>query len=230
MTWFQGIPGALIIAGAAITLAGLALFAAKSLRLDRALLGMSTPSGPSGADQVRLLAELADLAHREGVLSLEARVGQMNDDFLARGIAMAVEGAGPDEIRAAMETQIDLGAHGLVKSAVLMMARYPQAGTIVGAGALLGFMGLYAAQPQSARGAALTGLSLFFFGIAGSALIGPLADRIAAREAASILNRLLQAEAVALIRSGFDGKAVAARLSTLLPAPGSGEAGLARAA
>jgi hypothetical protein len=78
-------------------------------------------------------------------------------------------------------------------------------------------MSVYGADPQLAGSAAIAGLGLFLISVGAGAMVGPIADRLAGREAALIMTRLLQTEAMVLIRTGNDGRTVAYRLRGMLP-------------
>jgi chemotaxis protein MotA len=219
MLWPDGLSGTLAVIGATIAAGAAALILARVLRVDRFLVRLSRSGILTPAEQVERLADLAEVAHRGGVLALEARAAGLNDDFLARAIARAVEGMPADEIRHAMEAEIDAAtaAPGFGRAALLRLARYPQVGVIAGAGALLTVMVVYGAEPGLAGQAAIAGLGLFLVGIGAGAIMGPLADACAARHAAIVMTRLLQVEAMVLIRTGWDGRAVAHRLRSMLP-------------
>jgi chemotaxis protein MotA len=50
---------------------------------------------------------MADTARREGLLTLEDVVRDVEDDFLKRGVALAVDGTDPEELREILEAELD---------------------------------------------------------------------------------------------------------------------------
>lgn len=60
---------------------------------------------PAG-DLVPVIVQLAGKARREGLLTLEDAVGDVDDDFLKRGISLAVDGTDPEELREIMECEL----------------------------------------------------------------------------------------------------------------------------
>ena len=56
---------------------------------------------------IRQLVELAEVARRDGILALEGMISEMQDDFLVRGIQMAVDGTDPEVIQTVMETELE---------------------------------------------------------------------------------------------------------------------------
>lgn len=220
MDLFDGVPRALGIAAASVGAALGALAVARVLRLDRLFTTAGRAPMPSLEAEVRDLSSLADLALCQGMLGLESHVAACGDDFLIRAVSLAVEGAHPDEIRSRMDADIDAGGVGAPKPVsrlILRLAHVPQFVPMLSAAGLVVIMATAGSEPASIAPAAAAGFTLFAAGLISGAVIGPLADRIASRQAALIMLRMLQVEAVASIRSGCDGHAVEARLRALLP-------------
>jgi len=232
MDWLEGLPRVLAVVAGSIGAGVLALAAARLLRIDRVLASVAPPRIPTPEEQVRTLAGLADLAHREGLLSVEASAARMQDDFLLRGVALALEGLPAEDIRQRLEEEIDAAnaEASLGRRLVFRAAQVPQLATIVGAAAMLGVLLVYGTDPASADTAGLVAIVLFAGGLIAGATVGPAADRVAARQALLVMNRLLQAEAIALIRAGADARAVESRLRAMLPAGDAAAPSLARAA
>jgi chemotaxis protein MotA len=71
--------------------------------LKRALTWKQVPS----ADLVQVMVKMADKARREGLLTLEDAVRDVEDDFLKRGVSLAVDGTDPEELREILEAELD---------------------------------------------------------------------------------------------------------------------------
>jgi chemotaxis protein MotA len=59
------------------------------------------------AATIHLLVQYAQKARREGIVSLDAELGQINDPFLRKTLMLAVDGTEPHELRKMMELEID---------------------------------------------------------------------------------------------------------------------------
>ena len=70
--------------------------------LKTALLSKKHDAGNS----VATLVEFAERARREGLLSLESEVKNVEDPFLRKGVEMAVDGTDPEELREILEAEI----------------------------------------------------------------------------------------------------------------------------
>ncbi len=52
------------------------------------------------------IIDLSNVARKEGLLSLEEAAGELNDEFLKKGILLIVDGTDPELVRAIMETEL----------------------------------------------------------------------------------------------------------------------------
>jgi chemotaxis protein MotA len=58
-------------------------------------------------DMIRRLVEFAQKARREGIVSLDADLSQIEDTFLKKSLMLAVDGTEPQELRKIMELELD---------------------------------------------------------------------------------------------------------------------------
>lgn len=70
--------------------------------LKRAMGYKATPP----ADLVPIVVDLADKARRGGLLTLENAVAEMDDEFLKKGVGLAVDGTDPEELREILEAEM----------------------------------------------------------------------------------------------------------------------------
>lgn len=100
------LPPMLLVFGVTIlvTMAGGTLGDLKtSLRAAKgAFTGKVRPVG----DVVPTVVQLADTARKEGLLALEDSLREIDDEFLVRGVTMAVDGIDPDELRDILEGEV----------------------------------------------------------------------------------------------------------------------------
>lgn len=64
------------------------------------------PPKPAGAELIVQFAEWAALARREGVLALEARIADIADPFVRKGVQLLVDGQSAEKIREVLEIDI----------------------------------------------------------------------------------------------------------------------------
>ncbi len=58
-------------------------------------------------ETIEVMVKFAEKARREGLLSLEDAAKDVDNDFLKRGVQMAVDGTDPEQLREIMEAEID---------------------------------------------------------------------------------------------------------------------------
>lgn len=58
-------------------------------------------------EKIKLLIEFASLARRDGVLALESKVAQLDDDFMREALGMVIDGRDAHSVKEDMEVQIE---------------------------------------------------------------------------------------------------------------------------
>jgi chemotaxis protein MotA len=170
---------------------------------------------------IALLAKMADKARREGLLSLEEESKKIEDEFLKRGIMMAVDGVDPAQVRAILETEI----HHLRE-------RHEQGGinffsSAGGYGPTMGIIGtvmglitvLQELDNPGALGASIAAAFLAtLWGILSANLIWlPLAGKLRSKSEEEVAYRNLLLEGVLALQAGENPRIVKEKLNAFLP-------------
>lgn len=66
-----------------------------------------TGSSVNIPEKIKLLVEFATLARKDGILALEARVAQLDDDFMREALSMIIDGRDAHSVKEDMEVQIE---------------------------------------------------------------------------------------------------------------------------
>lgn len=69
---------------------------------------------PGHSDRKKLLEDMvkvSNVARREGMLAVENLLGEVQDDFLKRGLRMLVDGSSGDDVRRVLEPEVELEEH-----------------------------------------------------------------------------------------------------------------------
>lgn len=75
-------------------------------RLPKTVLSAFRPPKVDRVEVVRQIVQYADVARREGLLKLDALLPEVKDDFLRRGLMMAVDGTDEDLVRSVLESEM----------------------------------------------------------------------------------------------------------------------------
>lgn len=102
-------PGAMVLILGGTIGATMTSFGLKDImKLPKLILKTIIPPRREPGELVKEMVNLAELARREGLLSLEQRVGQIQDPFARKGVRLVIDGANPELIQSMLETEIVL--------------------------------------------------------------------------------------------------------------------------
>ncbi|MFG0249585.1 MAG: motility protein A [Phycisphaeraceae bacterium JB051] len=166
------------------------------------------------------MVSFAEIARRDGILSLEGVTKDIDDPFIVSGIQMAVDGTDPELIEQIMQTELDNVAdrHAGGKATLDAIGKYGPAfgmiGTLVGLVIMLQNMG----DPSKlGPGMAVALITTFYGALMANAFALPLSDRLALRSAEEILYKTIIIKGVMAIQSGDNPRIVEQKLKTYLP-------------
>ncbi len=169
---------------------------------------------------IEQLVSFAEIARRDGILSLENAVKDVDDPFIVRGIQMAVDGTDPELIEQIMKTELENveERHGRGKSIFDAIGKYAPAfgmiGTLMGLVVMLKNM----KDPSSiGAGMAVALLTTLYGALIANAFALPVADRLAIRSGEELLYKTIIIQGVMAIQSGDNPRVVEQKLRTYLP-------------
>ncbi|WP_299546725.1 MotA/TolQ/ExbB proton channel family protein [uncultured Helicobacter sp.] len=217
---YLDIPSILITVGGSITSL---LIGYKMESMKKAFTFFMIAFKPQTFDVPGLIKKLVDYstqARRDGILSLEQQSNQEDNEFLKRGLNMAIDGAEPDSIRDLLETDMDrtLDRHkanaGIFDTWAAYAGAYGMLGTLIGLVAML----LNMSDPASIGPAMAVALLTTFYGsFIGNIVGSPIANILTIRANDEALVKLLIIEGIMSIQAGDNPRALEAKLLTFLP-------------
>jgi chemotaxis protein MotA len=179
---------------------------------------LSRPIDP--VEYVTTLTRLAEVARRDGILSLESHLNEgQYDEFLTRGLHMAIDGQDPSVIEAALEKEVEtvMERHASGKALFDSIGKYAPAfgmiGTLIGLVIMLQNMDDAAALGPAMAVALIT---TFYGALIANLVAMPIADKLAVRSADEIAARLLVIHGVMSIQAGDNPRIVQQKLMAFL--------------
>lgn len=174
----------------------------------------------SAKDTIAKFMDFSQKARREGILSLEGDIKTLEDEFMKKGIQLAIDGLEPGAIREIMETEINytqnrhkLGAEMFTTIATLAPA-LGMVGTLIGLVQMLQSMD----DPSSIGPAMSVALLTTFYGaIIANIICMPFAGKLKARSSKEMEVRELVVEGVLSLSSGENPRIVEQKLACFLP-------------
>jgi len=176
------------------------------------------PLNPS--ELIKDLVSYAEIARRDGILSLESVTSEIKDPFIVSGIQMAVDGTDPELIEQIMNAELDAVAarHAMGKSLLEALGRYGPAfgmiGTLVGLVIMLQNMSDPDALGPSMAVALLTTL---YGALMANMVALPLADKLGIRSGEELAMKEIVIRGVMAIQSGDNPRVVEQKLKSFLP-------------
>jgi chemotaxis protein MotA len=214
------IPSLVVVVGGATGAVICAFPLAKVTKAHTVILKSVFNEAPDIENAIRDLVKFAEIARREGILSLENHLGDMKEEFIVRGIKMAVDGTDPELIRVIMETELEglMDRHMQGKMILDQFAKYAPAfgmiGTLMGLIFMLGSMSDPSAIGPSMAVALITTL---YGAVIANVFAGPLADKLYQNDQSEVLMKTVIIAGVMAIQSGDNPRVVESKLLTYLP-------------
>ena len=217
--WFISYPSvAIVIGGAtAATLVSFPMSAVTSL-----VKVVKNAFFAKGEDPAKMIADMvsyAEVARRDGILSLENMTKEIDDEFVVKGIQMAVDGIDPELIEQIMTSELDSLAdrHAQGKSLLDAMTKYAPAFGMIGTLFGLVIMLQQMDNPDAiGPGMAVAILTTLYGAIIANLFAGPLADKLAQRSEHEQMVKTIVIKGVMSIQSGDNPRIVEQKLKTFL--------------
>ncbi len=173
-------------------------------------------------EHVSTLVRLAEVARRDGILSLENHLNDGEyDEFMVRGLRMAIDGQDPAVIQSAMEQEVEtlMERHATGKALFETLGKYAPAfgmlGTIMGLIIMLKSMD----DPEAlGPGMALALITTFYGSLFANVFFLPIADKLGTRSTEEVASKLLIIRGVMSIQSGDNPRIVQQKLMAFLDA------------
>ena len=207
---FGGTTGAIVIA----------FPLARVLKIHTVFLKAVFTAPPDIKGTITDLVKYAEIARREGILSLESAIDDMKDEFIVRGIKMAVDGTDPELIRAVMETELEalMERHMQGKMVLDTIGRYAPAFGMIGTLMGLIFMLQNMSDPAAiGPGMAVALITTLYGAVIANLAVGPLGDKLYARDQEEVMLKTIIISGVMSIQSGDNPRVVESKLMTYLP-------------
>ena len=171
-------------------------------------------------DLIRQLVNFSEKSRKEGLLSLEDEVEQVQDDFFKQGIKLVVDGTDPEVIKSILYNQISqmTSRHAIgINLMDTWGAQAPAWGMI---GTLYGLVGMLAnlADPSAIGvGMAAALITTFYGSIVANLIMIPIKTKLAARDEAEVAEREIILEGILSIQSGDNPRIVEEKLLAFAP-------------
>ncbi|HEY9582103.1 MAG TPA: flagellar motor stator protein MotA [Savagea sp.] len=175
----------------------------------------------SDEELIKMFSEWADVARREGLLSLESKASDIDDPFLKNGLNLAIDGQNADYIRDVLTEEVDAMSERHASGALI----FSQAGTYAPTLGVLGaVVGLIAALKDMndidalgiAISAAFVATLLGIF--TGYVMWHPFANKLKRKSSAEVQQKMMIIEGILSVLEGEAPRVIEQKLASFLPA------------
>ena len=215
------LPPMLLVIGTTImvSIAGGTMEDAKAIlpTLKKAFTARVEPAG----DLVPTVVSLAETARREGLLSLEDRLRDVEDPFLVKGVTMAIDGTDPEELRDILEAEVHAKKAEDRQSAKFFSDCGAYSPTIGIIGTVMGLVHVLEnlAEPQSLGPLIAAAFVATLWGVMMANVVWlPIGNRVKRMGQLEAARMELAIEGISAIQAGSNPRLVAEKLKALLPA------------
>ena len=217
--WFVNYPSVAIVIGGA-TAATLISFPIKSVASLMHVI--KNAFFAKTQDPAKIIAEMvsyAEVARRDGILSLENMTKDIEDEFVVKGIQMAVDGIDPELIEQIMTSELDCLAERHVQGKSLLDAVTKYAPAFGMIGTLFGLVIMLQQMDDPSAigpGMAVAIITTLYGAVVANLFSGPLSDKLAQRSEQEQMMKTIVIKGVMSIQSGDNPRIVEQKLKTFL--------------
>lgn len=218
--YFVNIPSVILVIGASSCVVVYSVPMRYIMDIFRVTRKALFPAGQSIEKLIEDLVSYAEIARRDGILSLENATKDIDDKFIVNGIQMAVDGTDPELIEQIMTTELDnlVERHEVGKTLFDLIGKYAPAFGMIGT--LIGLVVMLANMDDPSKigpGMAVALLTTLYGAMIANAFALPLSDRLSRRSSEEILLKTIVIKGVMAIQSGDNPRIVEQKLRTFLP-------------
>ncbi len=174
----------------------------------------------SPSEIIERFLEYAQKARKEGILSLEPVLKEIEDEYLKKGLQLTVDGMEPEVIREILETEINYldERHEIGAEVVSIMGSFAPAmgmiGTVIGLIQMLQTM----SDPSTIGPSMAVALITTFYGaILANLVFNPMAGKLRTRHKEEVLIRELMLEGILSICRGENPRIIEEKLNSFIP-------------
>jgi chemotaxis protein MotA len=217
---FMDAASAMIVIGGAIASAMISLSLKTFLGAGKVFTKTVFHKEKSAQKLIDDLVAYAEIARRDGILSLENATKEAEDPFIIRGIQMAVDGTDPELIEQIMNNELEAIAqrHDNGKAVFESLGKYAPAYGMIGTLVGLVIMLLNMADPNAIGPAMAVALITTLYGSMFANMFAlPIADKLSKRSEEELVYKMIIIKGVMSIQSGDNPRIVEQKLKTFLP-------------
>ena len=170
-------------------------------------------------EMIQKIIDLSNVARKEGLLSLEEAAGELDDEFMKKGILLIVDGTDPELVRAIMETEL-VSVEDRHKKKITFWEDLGSMGPAWGMiGTLIGLVNmLYEMDDPSSIGPsmAVALITTLYGSLLANWICAPVANKLKANNSIEIMMKEIMIEGLLSIQAGENPRVIEEKLKSFL--------------
>ena len=169
---------------------------------------------------IKRFVTFAKKSRKEGILTLEDDIKDVSDEFLRKGVQLAIDGLEPQEIGEILETEIDFvrSRHQLGAEIFTTMGTFsPALGMI---GTLIGLVQMLQTMDDASKigpAMAVALLTTFYGSIMANIVCLPIAGKLRTRSKEEVLTKEMAIQGIASLSNGDNPRILEQKLQAFIP-------------
>ncbi len=217
---FVDIPSIALVFGGAVFVTVASCRLERSLAFLKIMKNAFFNKGRDPADLIKRIVKLADVARREGILSLQNTISDIPDPFLANGLQMVVDGTDAETIKSVLEMEFEAidERHTEGKSVPDMIAKYAPAFGMIGT--LIGLVVMLKNMDDVSKigpGMAIALLTTLYGAALANLFALPLVDKLSAKHGEEMLYLEIARAGILGLQAGDNPRMLEMKLAVMLP-------------
>lgn len=202
---FVHVPSLVIVFGGTSAVTMMCFPMSEIKQISKVMLVTAFRKSATPEEEIERIVEYANLARKEGLLALEAKLEEVNDSFFSKGIQLVIDGFGAETVRDIMVLEADWqrSRHGTGKKIMDQMGAFAPAfgmiGTLVG---LVQMLQNLSDPSMIGQGMATALLTTLYGAMLSNMLFLPLSGKLEVLAVSEGLLRDLMIEGIVAIQSG----------------------------
>lgn len=172
------------------------------------------------AETIDRLVDIADKARREGLLSLETQMDQIDNAFVRRGMQLVIDGTDPELTRNMLEMEIEAYEKRQKVGVDIFNTAGGYAPTMGIIGTVMGLVQVLSSmsEPDKLGGAIAVAFIATLYGVATANILWlPFASKIKVKTAKDLLHMDMILEGILSVQAGENPRVIREKLLTFLP-------------
>jgi chemotaxis protein MotA len=174
----------------------------------------------SVTELIKRFVVYAQKSRKEGILALENEIKEVNDEFLKKGVQLAIDGLEPQEISDILETEVEFvrSRHQLGAEIFSTMGAYaPALGMI---GTLIGLVQMLQTMDDPSRigpAMAVALLTTFYGSIMANIMCLPISGKLKTRSKEEVLTKEMAIQGIVSLSNGDNPRILEQKLQAFIP-------------